>query len=139
MAKLTLDIEYEYDFVLIGISCHEKDYRLSWALNNTLNLELAKANDLQIDAKKHKEPLTYSMFLFDNEQQYRQYYLISNRNLVSPLVPEQKPADFFLMIKGTLLNDDKSSIIKKVKETPTVLTAFEIDPNKLKSKENLLF
>lgn len=139
MAKLVLDIEYEYDFLLIGVSCHEKDYRLSWALNNTLNLELSKTNDLQIDSKKHKDPLTYSMFTFDNEQQHRQYYLISNRCLLSPLVPEQKQADFFLMIKGTLLNDDKTTLIKRVKETPTVLTAFEIDPNKLKSKENLLF
>ena len=139
MAKLVLDIEYDYDFFLIGISCHEKDYRLSWALNNSLNLELAKTNDLQIDAKKHKEPLTYSMSAYDNEQQYRQYYLISNRCLIGALVPEQKQADFFLMIKGTLLREDKTTIIKRIKETPTVLTAFEIDPNKLKSKENLLF
>ncbi|MBI2272008.1 MAG: IPExxxVDY family protein [Bacteroidetes bacterium] len=139
MAKLVLDIEYEYDFVLIGISCHEKDYRLTWALNNSLNLELAKTNDLQIDAKKHKEPLTYSMSAFENEQQHRQYYLISNRCLIAALVPEQKQADFFLMIKGTLMDEDKATIIKRIKETPTVLTAFEIDPNKLKSKENLLF
>jgi hypothetical protein len=139
MAKLVLDIEYDYDFLLIGISCHEKEYRLSWALNNNLNLELAKTKDLQIDSKKQKEPLAHSMFMFDSEQQYRQYYLIANRGVQGPLIPEQKQADFFLLIKGTLLNDDKTTILKRVKETPMVLTAFDIDPNKLKSKENLLF
>ena len=139
MAKLVLDIEYEFDFTLIGVSCHEKDYRLSWALNNNLNLELAKTKDLKIDSKKYKEPLSHSMFAFVSEEQYRQYYLISNKGTQVLLVPEQKAADFFLLIKGTLLNDDKAIILKKVKDTPGVLTAFGIDPNKLKSKENLLF
>jgi len=139
MAKLTLDIEYEYDFHLFGISCHEKDYRLSWAINISLNLELAKTTDLQIDSKKYTEPLNYSMFKFENEQQHSQYYLISNRCLPSPLVAEQKQIDFFLMIKGYLTRDDINILLKKIKDTPTVLTAFEIDPNKLKSKENLLF
>jgi len=139
MAKLVLDIEYDYDFLLIGISCHEKDYRLSWSLNNSLNLELAKTDDLKLDSKKYKEPLSHSMFMFDNEDQYKQYYLISNKGPKGLLIPEQKHSDFFLLIKGTLLNDDKASILKKIKDTPGVLTIFDIDPNKLKSKENLLF
>ncbi len=139
MAKLVLNVEYDFDFFLLGISCHEKDYRLSWALNNSLHLELAKEKDLQIDAKKNSTPLTHSIFTFDNEQEYRQFYLISNRGSNGLLVPEQKHADFFLLIKGSLMTEDKPSIIKGVKETPMVLTAFEIDPNQLKSKENLLF
>lgn len=139
MAKLVLDIEYDYDFVLIGISCHEKDYRLSWALNNSLMLDLAKVNDLQIDAKKHKEPLVYPMFAYEDEQQYRNYFLISNKNLHALLVPEQKHADFFLLIRGTLSMDEKALLLKQIKETAGVLTAFDLDAAKLKSKENLLF
>jgi len=139
MAKLVLNVEYDFDFFLLGISCHEKDYRLSWALNNSLHIELAKENDLQIDAKKNSKPLMHSIFTFDNEQEYRQYYLISNRGSNGFLVPEQKQADYFLLIKGSLMTEDKPSIIKRVKETSMVLTAFEIDPNQLKSKENLLF
>ena len=79
------------------------------------------------------------MYWFDNEQQYRNYYLISNKGTKGLLVPEQKHADFFLLIKGALPDDDKVTLLKQIKDTPTVLTAFDIDPNKLKSKENLLF
>ena len=36
--KYYLDDTYEYDFLLLGISCHERDYRVSWALNQKLTL-----------------------------------------------------------------------------------------------------
>ena len=44
--KLTLEIENEFDFSLLGISCHAKDYRISWALNNSLNIKLKKEDDI---------------------------------------------------------------------------------------------
>ena len=31
--KYTLLEEYDYDFTLIGISCHAKDYRICWSIN----------------------------------------------------------------------------------------------------------
>lgn len=139
MAKLILDINYDYDFALIGISCHEKEYRICWALNNSLNIDLAKTSDLKIDTKKFNEPLTHAMFEFDSIEQNRQYYLIANRGEKGLLVAEQKQADFFLIIKGVLPNNDKLEIIKHIREMAFVLTAFEINPNQLKSKENLLF
>ena len=43
--KYYLEDAYEYDFLLIGISCHEKDYRLSWALNQNLSLQLIKEKE----------------------------------------------------------------------------------------------
>jgi hypothetical protein len=55
------------------------------------------------------------------------------------LIPEQKQADHFLMIKGIIHNDRKIGLLKLIKATTNVLTAFELDPNKLKSKDNLLF
>ncbi len=139
MAKLVLNIEYDFDFTLIGISCHEKDYRLSWTINNKLGIELSKEKDLEIDVKKHKEPMTHSFFAFEEEDQFKQFYLINNRGTKGLLIPEQKQADYFLMIKGTISPDEKSNFIKLVKEIPMVQLAFDIVPDSLKSKENLLF
>jgi len=139
LAKLILDIEYDYNFILFGISCHERDYRLSWALNNTLHLELAKTEDLKIDTKKQKESLSHATFYYANEQDYLEYYLIANKGTMGLLLPEQKAADFFLLIKGSVTAETKILLLKAVKETSGVLMVFEIDPNKLKSKENLLF
>ena len=40
--KHFLENDFEYTFQLIGISCHEKDYRLCWAINQKLALNLKK-------------------------------------------------------------------------------------------------
>ena len=56
MKKHLLEIEYDYDFVLIGISSHEKDYRVCWALNNKLGLELVKTEPFEIKDKKMSLP-----------------------------------------------------------------------------------
>lgn len=139
MAKTTLDIQYEYDFILIGISCHEREHRLSWALNQSLHIELERMKDLQIELKKQTEPLSYPFFEYDDTEHYRKYFLISNKCTRGMLLPEQKQVDFLLMIKGTLQSPEKLSMIKMIKDTQLVLTAFEINPEQLKSRENLLF
>ena len=43
--KYHLEEEYEYDFELFGISTHEKDYRLCWAINNSLNISLERSSE----------------------------------------------------------------------------------------------
>ena len=52
MSKLSLNFEEDYSFLLIGISCHAKDYRLCWELNKLLNFDFARADDLEINSKK---------------------------------------------------------------------------------------
>ena len=38
----TLSFEYDYDFQLIGLYCHVKDYRLAWALNKRFEFDFVK-------------------------------------------------------------------------------------------------
>jgi len=59
LGKHTLKIEYDFDFVLIGISSHEKDYRICWALNNVLGLDLTKKNSLEIKSKNKQHLLFF--------------------------------------------------------------------------------
>ena len=46
MSKQILSVEYEFDFILIGISSASKDYRLGWELNRSLKLKLSRTDDL---------------------------------------------------------------------------------------------
>ena len=139
MNKFKLDIEYDYDFALFGISCHEKDYRICWALNNKMRLQLKKTQDIELKEKKKKENTHYPLFEFIDEEAHREYFIISNRSDSAPLIPEQKQADYFLMIRGNLNTNEKEIILKSIKSIQIVLTAFEIEPNELKSKQNLIF
>ena len=52
MAFHTLEIEDEYDFEIIGVSSHEKDYRLAWSLNKTLGWRLVRIEDAVVEGKR---------------------------------------------------------------------------------------
>jgi len=139
LKKHLLEIEYDYDFILIGISSHEKDYRICWALNNKLNLELTKADPLEIKDKKQAEESGFSLFICERPDDFMEYLIIANRSEKGLLIPEQKQMDYFFVIKGEMDNERVENIISKIKEINFVLTAVRIDPSVLKSKQNLIF
>lgn len=163
MAKHTLEIEYDYDFVLIGISSHEKDYRFCWALNNKLKLELVKIDSLEIKGKKQITPSFFSFFAFEDEDQFKEYSVLANlsesksmalveNNLFETgerkqgsqteneyLVPEHKQLNYLFIIRGEMEDEEVEALIKQIKEIDIILTAVRIDPKGLKSKQNLIF
>ena len=137
MSKVLLNIEEDYDFILIGISCHTKDYRLCGAINKTLYIDLIRTGDLEISKKG--EVSIYSFYEFLDNDNYLEYYLVSNLASNGYLIAEQKKVDFFLLVKGSTSIDLAKHIICKINSLSLVLTSFNIDPNQLKSKQNLLF
>ncbi len=137
MSKMVLTIEEDYDFSLIGISCHSKDYRLCWELNKVLDTDLIRTTDYEISKKSEK--VSFSFYEFIDEANYLEYFLISNHGKSGSLIPEQKKVDFFLMMRGNISESHTKGIIGKINSLSLVLTSFNIDPNQLKSKQNLLF
>ena len=137
--KYTLDEEYEYDFRLIGISCHEKDYRICWGLNNGLRLSLAKEEKgIEVLMKKTNEFSKHAVYSYFQEDTENEFTLLNNRSNAGYLVPEQAQADYLFMIKESY-DVDILALISKIKSIPFVLTAFEVKVGNLKSKENLIF
>ena len=137
MSKLMLSLDEDYDFSLIGISCHSKDYRLCWELNKTLLLSLIRAADYEITKKK--EISKHAFYEFIDEINYLEFYLIANKGSKGNLIPEHKTTDFFLMLKGNPSSSQLSDFTVKINELSLVLAAFKINPESLKSKQNLLF
>lgn len=139
MTKHKLDIEYDYDFHLIGISSHEKDYRFCWAMNNKLGKDFQKGKDIVNKEKKKTEADNFGCYEFRDEEMFTDFFIIVNRSGTSVLIPEHKQADYLLLIRGNVSEEEKKEIIKQVKEIPNVLTTFDIDPESLKSKQSLIF
>lgn len=138
-SKFILEVEYDYDFSLIGICSHEKDYRICWALNSQLGIELSKTKDLELTEKKAFAPAKFSMFIFNDEEKYREYSILGNKSTNKLLLPEHKQVDYLLIIKSGLDEKEEEELVKKIKELSIVLTAYSIEPENLKSKQNLLF
>jgi len=137
MAKLTLEVEEDYDFELVGICSHAKDYRLSWEINNVLEFDLEKGENYEINIKGDNQ--SYSFFSFIDDENHLEYYLINNRCSKGVLIPEEKKSDYFLLIRGIRRGGEKEELINKIGEIKNVLTTYEVEVDQLKSKSNLLF
>jgi hypothetical protein len=138
--KYHLEEEYEYDFDLFGISSHEKDYRICWAINNLLGLSLERtADDIEvIFNQQEKQNSQFPIFKFERDDVLETYYLIGNKFENHQLIEEQKHVDFFLMVKssGVMSSND---FIDKLKDIPFVLAVNKVDVSILQSKKNLIF
>jgi hypothetical protein len=125
-------------FTLIGISCHLKDYRLSYLLNYHIPAEFVKLEDMKIIPQSKKEPSGFSFYYFRDEDRFNTYSLLSNRNQESVLVPEMKQTDFVLVIEGEFRKPQKDALLKNIRSIPSVLTSYEIKFAEIKNYETLL-
>lgn len=136
MAKVTLELEYDYDFTLIGVSCHSRDYKFCWLINNFLDLNFIRQDSIQLKTKNIASEFANYTYTDDNSR--LAYTLLTNRGTQGFLLPEQKQADYLIKIEGGFSHTEEVEMIKKIKRIDAVLTAFIIDVNSLKSKQNLI-
>lgn len=94
---------------------------------------------MEVQEKNQSKQLKFPVFVFSNEEMFTDYRIIVNKADNKFLIPEFKQADYLLMVQGGMPYSEKSVILKKIKEIAFVQTAFEIDPKKIKSKENFIF
>ncbi|MCX2678853.1 IPExxxVDY family protein [Galbibacter sp. EGI 63066] len=148
-----LDDFYEHPYTLIAIHGSLEDYRLAYFLNLELNIKLERLdNDVNI-AEQGNVP-AFKWFDEENEVSWN---LLKNKAKVvldrtepdlfgkNPaiqakfLIPEYNKVDYFLKIdeEGTYKNEIPALI--KIKKIPGIITAYKIDTQQLKSKNNLIF
>lgn len=130
---LKLKVEEDFNYRLIGISSHENDYRLVWAINNQLKMKFVRIGNLVMHNKKQGADLEFSRFFYEDEDRYLKYYLFSNRCPDGILFPEIRNMDFIIQIVGELTEDDFSLIIKEAKSITIVSALFVLQPGKLKN------
>ncbi len=139
MNRVTLKLELDLDFVLIAVTSSLKDYRLCHQINKCLNIDFSRMDELLLpsgDGKANQEFNRYGYFPDDSETEF---YLISNKGSEGFLIPEMNKVDYFVMIKNFIDDEDLNHWLSSIKKIQEVLAAVELDPKKLKSKENLLF
>jgi len=134
-----LIVEDDFHFFLVGISSHENDYRLSWAINTHLKMALKRADNLQIHNPRIKQDQEFSLYQFTDLETVLHYNLIANRCDNGFLLEEMKNIDYVLKITGDASKNFPGQLVNKLKKIDIITTAFEIDPSELKSRKKLLF
>ncbi len=139
-----------HDYTLLSIETRLEDYRLAYFLNKTLGILLERdKEDLLILYKDFEGE--YSKYTYIDDVYKSTWHLISNVFVYSEsfnlfddletkhhLIPEKKKSNFFLKIEEFYEEDD-GSIINKISSIPNILKVELIDPNGLKSRDNLMF
>ncbi len=147
--KLTDDF-YEINYTLFAIHSPLETYRLAYFLNGCLQTNFKKITT-HINFEKNT---TISLYQWENEYEETVWSLLANRyttslktnttffeedETVNYLIPEQKRVDFFLKIEHEEFFEQEKKIIQNISKIPKISTAYTIELNQLKSKNNLIF
>jgi hypothetical protein len=140
MKKKTLDINYSYDFDLLGITSPLKGYKLAWEINNCLDVKLLRENDLLVSFRLGVD-VSFSYFSYQGEAHLLK--LFRNKpheidQIKSTLVPEFPHYDFILLSQSD--DKTKSNRLQEVlRNIPSVELVAFIPLDSLKSKEYFIF
>jgi hypothetical protein len=134
-----LKFEIDLDFVLIALTTSLKDYRICYLINRFLNFNFIKIPDLSVEVHPGEASLLFSRYHYNWEATKTDFYFIANKGLEGYLVPEMKRADYFLLVKNYIDENDLDNLISSLNKIPEIVAAVKIDPKKIKSRENLLF
>jgi hypothetical protein len=132
-----LKIDTRFPFVTIGISSHENDYRLIWAINTRLNMPFVKMDDFNFTGDGSPGN-SFSRFSYDDTDRYVTFYIISNRCDNGYLIPEYRTVDFFLFMKGEVSTHMREELVKKLRQVEIISMAFFIDNKTIKSSRKLI-
>lgn len=156
--KLSLSEFDAIDYQLIAIHTLLEDYRLAYFINQKLPVLLGKSNE-EIELKSSNGTAFFSKYsyivkdteeewnlienkdelLFANDNSSTNLFSLEDQKITSNvfLVPEMKKVDYFLKIENTLLT--LNEIVFQINTIAQVSTAYSVDPENLKSKNNLIF
>lgn len=129
--------EEEFEFKLIGIFSAENDYKISWLINKTLNINLVRDGNIGIPINQNVEQ-TFSHYFYEDKSEQIVYRLISNKSDYGCLIPELKNLDYFFKIRGFVQTIVFQQIMEKLHTAGIFEMLTEIDPLKLKSRRKFL-
>lgn len=156
--KLILDDAFdEALFTLIAIHCTLEDFRLAYLLNKHLGLGLSRKGK---DLDYNNGTVSYSIYEWEDTKQLETWGLVSNvskletlqkidhkslfdtqQNITKTfhLLQEYKTVNYFLKIDSEFSFSKEKYILNNILAIPQIATAYSIDSNQLKSKDNLIF
>ena len=158
--KLDLGEFDEIDYYLIAIHTSLEDYRLAYFINQKLPINLSKnENEIQINIKEGETKFSrfyyydidkvLSWNLIQNKNEVIQHKKDNSQNLFSNttlevltkvyLLPEFKKVDYFLKIDNCDETISVSDVMTLLNTIDNISTVYEVETNKIKSKNNLIF
>ncbi len=158
--KLVLTDDINEEFSLIAIHCSEEAYKMAFMLNQHLDLKLIRKQP-DVDYSNKGLDVSFPIFEYKDSLSYIHYHLVANKSkslsakvhssgglfdelatektITTFLLTEYKKSDFFLKIQSDYEKVPIRKLILSINEIEQVISAYNIEPSKIKSKNNLIF
>ena len=158
--KLHLDEFDEVDYDLIAIHSSLEDFRLAYFINQNLPIILSK-NKEEIGVLVKEGEAFFSKFIFDDLKNDITWSLIQNKNdiIINQkstkqnlfldtnlevlrkvyLISELKKVDYFLKIEHNNNAFQMDEIVRQLNKIERISAVYSVIPEKIKSKNNLIF
>ena len=147
------------NFYLVAIHCGKEGFAMAFLLNKYVNLKL-KRSKKDLEYTTDTSIIAFPHYFYEDIKQGIYYDLIANaRRYLKPtkdaseslfsadlsalttayLIPEMKQVDYFLKITSEMEYIEDSLLIANIQKIEQVISAYNLDVNTLKSKNNLIF
>ncbi len=158
--KLHLDEFDEVDYTLIAIHSSLEDYRLAYFINQKLPIILSKSKE-EIGVTVKEGEAFFSKFIFDDINNGILWTLIQNKNEITIrkkstgqnlflnteveiatkifLLSELKKVDYFLKIESNTDALNLEQVVSRLNIIERIAAVYVVNPEKIKSKNNLIF
>jgi hypothetical protein len=128
------------DSHVLGIVASLKNYQFIWHINQQLGFTFRLNSELEIELRKKTRNYFFSIYEYQIPQTSLVYYIYHNQNNGEYLLPEFKHLDFIWMIKGEDFSlNELDALQKTIKTIPSVQFVIEMDQEKIKNKQHLIF
>lgn len=140
MRKKRLEIDYSYDFELLGVISSAKGYKLAWDMNNHMGIRLIKQQDLTI---QFTNQITGTYTHFSHDSPLNRIKVFKNKanetdTVKNLLVQEFPHFDYIVMSQGADKIDSKR-LQEYLRSIPSVEMVAFIPLDALKAKDYFIF
>jgi hypothetical protein len=123
--------------LIFGIISTENILKLSWLINQLLNIRLSQTAGLISNDSKSNNSHENSLFQFEDERLHLKYSLMNNRIKANFYFNELKNIDHLLFIRGEADSNLKESVMNALKNSADITSVLSINPKNLKIKGKL--
>lgn len=158
--KVYIEEFEEDDYYIIAIHTSLEDYRLAYFINREIAIRLSKS-DSDIQSQVKEGETSFARFTFEDKKNDIKWNLVQNKNEIEGkentitqdlffnsnnsfstsayLLPEYKKVDFFLKIENAEKDINITEIVSKISAIDSIKMVYNVDKDKIKSKNNLIF
>jgi len=128
--KYKLNIAGNVPLSLFGILTDESDIKLSWLINQSLQIKLSRDEDLNWLSRELPNPLAFPAYS-DPSCRYGTVRLLKNRTLDGLWIKGYKQVDYLFMVMSAIDHKNHQELIEKLQATDNIRGVYSLDPGPL--------